>query len=84
MRADLSRHNVARSDRDNTPPRLRLPEARGLLRGKLPDGTEFPLYGFEEFRRGIAALPWRYGVVLEFETAKASATGYVPFEAIAR
>lgn len=81
LRADLSRHNV-HGLTGQYAAKITAPEARGLLRGRLPDGTEFPLYGFEEFRRGIAALPWRYGVVLEFETAKASATGYIPFEVL--
>ncbi len=29
-------------------------EARDVLAGKLPDGTEIPIYPFDEFKRGIA------------------------------
>ena len=81
LRADLSRHNVDGLTGQYAA-KITEPEARDLLRGRLPDGTEFPVYGFEEFRQGVADLPWRYGVVLDFETAKASATGYVPFDVL--
>ena len=57
-------------------------EAHNLLRGRLPDGTEFPVYGFEEFGQNISDLPWRYGVVLDFQTAKKSETGYVHFDVL--
>ena len=39
-------------------------EARDVLNGKLPDGTEIPMYWFDEIKRGIADLPMRYGVIL--------------------
>ena len=29
-------------------------EAHDVLEGKLPDGTEFPVYPFDEFKRGVA------------------------------
>jgi hypothetical protein len=45
-------------------------EAHDVLEGKLPDGTEVPVYSFDEFRQGIADLPIRYGVVLDFELAR--------------
>ncbi len=32
-------------------------EARGVLEGRLPDGTEVPVYPFEEFKQGISDLP---------------------------
>ena len=57
-------------------------EARDALEGKLPDGTEVPVYPFEEFRQGIADLPIRYGVVLDFELARKSLSGYVEFEVL--
>ena len=81
LRADLSRHNV-HGLTGQYAARITAPEASDLLRGRLPDGTEFPVHDFEEFRQGVAGLPWRYGVVLDFETAKASATGYVPFDVL--
>jgi len=51
-------------------------EARDVLEGKLPDGTEIPIYPFDEFRRGIAHLPRRYGVILDYEMARQAKRGY--------
>ncbi len=55
-------------------------EARDVLEGRLPDGTEVPVYPFEEFKRGLADLPIRYGVILDFELARQSLRGYETFE----
>lgn len=55
-------------------------EAADVLRGKLPDGTEIPVYPFDEFRRGITDLPIRYAVAMDFDTAKNSKTGYHAFD----
>ena len=57
-------------------------EARDVLAGKLPDGAEVPVYSFAEFKRGIAGLPMRYGVVLDYELARQSPSGYVEFEVL--
>ena len=57
-------------------------EARGILAGCMPDGAEIPVYDFDEFSRGADAPPCRYAVVMDFETAKNSACGYVPFDAL--
>ena len=57
-------------------------EAREVLEGKLPDGTEIPVYSFDEFKQGIAGLPMRYGVILDFETARKSTRGYDPFDVL--
>ena len=57
-------------------------EARNALAGKLPDGAEVPVYPFEEFKRGIGDLPVRYGVVLDFELARQSKSGYVDFDVL--
>jgi len=57
-------------------------EADGVLAGRMPDGAEIPVYGFDEFRRGVDALPRRYAVVTDFETAKSSACGYVGFDTL--
>ncbi|MFV1998499.1 MAG: hypothetical protein ACC641_10875 [Acidiferrobacterales bacterium] len=57
-------------------------EARDALDGKLPDGTEIPVYPFEEFKRGVADLPLRYAVILDFETARKSKRGYETFEVL--
>ena len=79
LRADLSRHNV-HGLTGQYAAKITRQEARELLRGRLPDGTEFPIHGFEAFRKGVSGLPRRYGVVLDFRTAKASANGYVAFD----
>ena len=55
-------------------------EAHDVLKGKLPNGTEVPVYAFDEFKQGIADLPIRYGVVLDFELARQSKRGYEDFE----
>ena len=57
-------------------------EARAVLAGRLPGGVEVPVYSFEEFKRGIRDLPVRYGVVLDFELARQSQSGYVDFEVL--
>jgi len=55
-------------------------EARDVLDGHLPDGSEIPVFPFDEFKRGIADLPRRYAVVLDFETAKKCRNGYQAFD----
>ena len=57
-------------------------EARDVLEGRLPDGTEIPVYPFDEFKRGVAVLPMRYGVILDFEMARKSTRGYDTFEVL--
>ena len=57
-------------------------EARDLLAGKLPDGTEIPIYSFSEFKQGIADLPMRYAVVLDLEIARKSKRGYETFDVL--
>ena len=57
-------------------------EARDVLEGKLPDGAEIPVFPFEEFKRGVADLPLRYGVILDFEMAQKSKSGYETFDAL--
>ncbi|MCZ6618064.1 MAG: hypothetical protein O7E57_08015 [Gammaproteobacteria bacterium] len=51
-------------------------EARDVLQGKLPNGSEVPVYPFDEFKQGVANLPMRYGVILDFELARQSTRGY--------
>ncbi len=55
-------------------------EANSMLDGKLPDGTELQVFPFEEFRQGVRDLPWRYGVVMDFEMAKNCKSGYEIFD----
>ena len=57
-------------------------EARHVLEGRMPDGAEISVYPFEEFKSGIADLPARYGIVLDYELARNSQSGYVEFEVL--
>jgi hypothetical protein len=57
-------------------------EARDVLEGKLPDGTEIPVYAFEDLKRGIAGLPRRYGVILDYELARKSKKGFQSFDVL--
>ncbi len=57
-------------------------EARDVLEGRLPDGSEIPVYPFEEFKRGVRDLPIRYGVILDFALARQSMRGYEEFDAL--
>ena len=57
-------------------------EASDVLNGRLPDGTEAPIYPFEEFKQGVSNLPLRYGVVLDYETARQSTRGFDTFEVL--
>jgi hypothetical protein len=57
-------------------------EVSDVLEGKLPDGSEIPIYAFDEFKRGVADLPIRYGVILDFELARKSKRGYETFDAL--
>ncbi|MDP6767076.1 MAG: hypothetical protein QF414_00105 [Arenicellales bacterium] len=57
-------------------------EASEVLDGRLPDGTEIPVYQFDEFKQGIADLPRRYAVVSDFETVRKSTRGYDPFDVL--
>ncbi|MDH3533269.1 MAG: hypothetical protein OEO82_10090 [Gammaproteobacteria bacterium] len=55
-------------------------EALDLLQGRLPDGTEIPVFSFDELRRGGPELPRRYAVVMDFELAQASLCGFASYE----
>ena len=55
-------------------------EARGVLDGKIAGGTRIPVYSFAELRRGVADLPRRYAIVMDFEMAKNCRSGYEKFD----
>jgi len=55
-------------------------EARDIQEGRLPDGTELPVFSFDEIKRGAADLPRRYAVVMDFEMARTSKCGYASFD----
>jgi hypothetical protein len=57
-------------------------EARDVLEGKLPDGSEIPVYAFDDFKRGIADLPRRYGVILDYELARKTKKGFQSYDVL--
>jgi hypothetical protein len=79
--ADLSRFN-SEGLTGQSAAKISAQEARAVLEGRLPDGTEIPVYPFDEFKRGVADLPMRYGVILDFEMARKSTRGYESFEVL--
>jgi hypothetical protein len=81
LRADLDRSNTEGLT-GRYAAKISAREARDVLDGKLPDGSEIPVYPFDEFKRGVADLPMRYGVVLDFDVAKKSKSGYESFEVL--
>ncbi|MCH8074098.1 MAG: hypothetical protein IIA09_19370 [Proteobacteria bacterium] len=81
LRADLSRYN-SEGLTGQYAAKITEIEARDVLRGKLPDGTDIPIYPFAEFKRGISDLPMRYGVALDFVAAKNGKRGYESFAAL--
>jgi len=81
LHADLSRHNPEGLT-GQTAIRISQREARDVLLGRLPGGSEIPVYPFAEFKEGIANLPRRYGVVLDFEVARQAKRGYERFEVL--
>ncbi len=81
LRADLSRSN-SEGLTGQYAAKITEHEARDVLQGKLPDGSEIPVYPFDEFKRGIADLPMRYAVVVDFEVAKIGKRGYEHFDVL--
>jgi hypothetical protein len=79
LRADLNRDN-SEGLTGQYAVKISQREARGVLDGKLHGGSEFPVFQFDEFKRGVADLPIRYGVVMDFELAKRANSGYQSFE----
>jgi len=59
-------------------------EAQGLLDGRLPDGSEIPVFSFGEFENGISGLPRRYAVIMDLAIARSSNNGNAPFDALKR
>jgi len=81
LRADLSRSN-SEGLTGQYAAKISSVEAHNVLNGRLPDGRDIPVYAFEEFRRGVTGLPMHYAVVLDFETAKKSKSGYESFQVL--
>lgn len=57
-------------------------EERDLLSGKLPDGSEIPVFSYDTFKTGVPDLPRRYAVILDYETAVKSPRGHVELDAL--
>ncbi len=81
LNADQYRHN-SEGLTGQTAAKITTREAHDLLDGRLPDGKRFPVYSFAEFKSGIAGLPRRYGVILDFDLARRSKRGYETFEVL--
>jgi len=81
VRADLDRSNTEGLTGQYAA-KITEREARRVLDGKLPDGSEIPVYTFDEFKRGIPELPMCYAVTLDFALAKKSKSGYERFDVL--
>ena len=81
LHADLGRDNPEGLT-GQTAIKISQQEAQDVLQGRLPDGSEIPVFPFAEFKRGVANLPRRYGVVLDFELARQATRGYERFEVL--
>ena len=79
--ADLNRHNPE-GITGQSAAKITAQEAHDVLEGRLPGGTDIPVYEFAEFKRGIADLPMRYGVILDYEIARQSTRGYDTFDVL--
>ncbi len=79
LHADLD-HSNPEGITGQTAAKISQQEAHDVLEGRLPDGSEIPVFTFDEFRRGVTDLPMRYGVILDFELARKSKRGYERFE----
>ena len=51
-------------------------EFDGLLDGKLPDGSSLTLYHYEDIEKGVSGLPHRFGIVMPYEKAKGTESGF--------
>ena len=60
--------------------KIRDAEAHAILEGRCPDGAEIPVYPYGEFEKGVAGLPRRYAIVMDFDVARTSKCGLTPFE----
>ena len=82
LRANLSRKNTEGLTGQYAA-KISATEARDIQEGVLPDGSEFPIYSFTDFRQGVSDLPMRYGVAVDFDVASAAADDYTSFEQLA-
>ena len=62
-------------------------EAADLLVGRVPSGSKIPMYDYADFinrtttpSTSSAALPRRYGVLMDYDLAKQAVDGYVEFD----
>ncbi len=81
LRADMDRLNVEGLTGQYAA-KISEREARNVLNGKLADGSEIPVFQFDEFSRGIDGLPRRYAVILDFQAAKKAKSGYQSFDSL--
>ena len=79
--ADLNRSNPEGLTGQNAA-KISKREVRDVLNGKLPGGAQIPVYMFDEFKRGVADLPMRYGVIIDFKLARSAKRGYESFDVL--
>jgi len=58
-------------------------EVKDILKGRLPDGSEIPIYSFDEFMKS-PDLPEYYAVVCDFDTIRRTTSGHTPFDELRR
>ncbi len=51
-------------------------EFNELLEGKLPDGSSLNIYPFDDIKKGVSNLLHKFGVVMPYELAKRTKSGY--------
>ena len=76
--------NVGRSSKDGFTglfgAKILKQEALDVQAGKLPDGTRIPVFSFDDIKRGVADLPRRYAIVMDFELARATPRGFTSYD----
>ena len=55
--------------------KLKTPEFRQLLTGKVADGNIIPVYSLTDFMKGISDLPMQYAVIMDFDQVKKLESG---------
>lgn len=55
--------------------KLKTPEFRQLLTGKVANGNIIPVYSLTDFMKGISDLPMQYAVIMDFDQVKKLESG---------
>ncbi len=57
-------------------------EARDIAAGKLPDGTEIPVYSFDAIRKDVSDLPRQFAIAMDFDLARKTKHGFQSFDTL--